>query len=214
MHVQLSRGGHENLEYRRYALAAFDGWAVSRRLYRSRAWYGALMADCVAGQAKYFFPGHNTGFSQFFDPGDLPALIEAEFLSQWSTSPTYSIGALYTYTNSGMPALGADVSWSYGGDSDTWALGAVVMCEGDPVSGGSAGLDALQTVVAEQAAAVANLQTQVSAITPWVAASGAGGNITTEIQLEYFGLALGFIVTVWLADRVRRFFWRSGGDHV
>lgn len=176
------------------------------------------MAACVAGQAKYFFFGPNSGFAQFSESSVLPALIEAEFLAQWTAPPaSYSIGSLRTYTQVDMPFLGADVDWTDGGDSDTYTFGAYVMCDGDPVPGGDgdAAVQALQTVVAEQAAAVANLQTQVSAITPWVSASGAGGSdITLDLQMEYFSYVLGFLVVVWLADRIRRFFWRTGGDHV
>lgn len=77
----------------------------------------------------------------------------------------------------------------------------------DPIISQAAGIANLQS-------AVANLQSQVTALTPAGAASSAGGVMTSEIQVEYFTAILAFLVVVWLGDRVRRYFWRDGGEHV
>lgn len=41
----------------------------------------------------------------------------------------------------------------------------------------------------------------------------AAPTVTPAMQVEMFGYVMLFLVVVWLADRLRRFFWRSGGDH-
>lgn len=89
-----------------------------------------------------------------------------------------------------------------------------IKCLAFPETGDSTTIFGLNQQIAAHTAAIANLQTQLTAVTPWAAASDAGGYATTELQVEYFGYVLGFLVVVYLADRIRRFFWREGGDHV
>lgn len=62
----------------------------------------------------------------------------------------------------------------------------------------------VQAIAQQNAAAVANLQTQLVEVDP----------ITSELQVEYFGAVVAFLAIIWLGDRIRRFFWREGGDHV
>lgn len=90
-----------------------------------------------------------------------------------------------------------------------------IVCTAFPSAGGSSDplLQQAAAIAALQSADV-GLQAQITAITPWSAASEAGGYATAELQMEYFGYVLGFLVIVYLADRIRRFFWRDGGDHV
>jgi hypothetical protein len=90
-----------------------------------------------------------------------------------------------------------------------------IVCSSFPSAGGGADpLVSQAAAISALQAADVGLQSQITAITPWSAASDAGGYMTSELHVEYFGAVVAFLVVIWLADRVRRFFWREGGDHV
>ena len=90
-----------------------------------------------------------------------------------------------------------------------------IICSSFPSAGGSTDplISQAAAIQALQAQAT-GLQAQITAITPWAAASDSGGYMTTDLHLEYFGAVVAFIAVIWCADRIKRYFWREGGDHV
>lgn len=126
--------------------------------------------------------------------------------SMWTSSSAYTCGGVknpYQIYSNGIGATGTP--WIFDAD----VLG--ISCSAFPSGGSPDTLVGLAGQIAALQSADIGLQAQITAMTPWTAASAAGGVIDTEFQLDAFAAVLGFLVVVWCADRLRRFFWPSYG---